>query len=168
MDLLRSYAPATEHKPAAKAKAKAPKARAAKPAHVGEPAPKKVRVAEDSTSKPERRKKRKAGFELDEEVTDLSDLLGTELCEADNEVVQQFREKLDDLKCLNPPLADSGFKNKLTETSTALNQMKADLKAKKRSALRRAQKENDPLYIALDVVEKAVMRVLQLVRCGST
>ena len=186
MALLKSFA-APPEKPSAKAKPKAKPAASVpkqqRPTQATGNA-KRVRVAPDpqayagvpqavsktakveatETKQPKGKKRKADACPFDEELG--SPAFQGELSDADKQILDGFTTKLDECKDLKPPLADSGFKANLQELTTKLNGVKADLKTKKRSACRRALRSEDPLFLALDVVEQSVARLLQLVRCN--
>ena len=74
---------------------------------------------------------------------------GGELQESDLDIVSEFEKRFEVLKVVEPPVADAPFKTHLSASITKLGALKADMKAKRRSAIRRTEKENDPLAISL-------------------
>ena len=87
------------------------------------------------------------------------------LCEADRNTLDHYEAKLASYKDIKPPLADGPFKSHLTDMSQKINAVMNEVKTKKRSAIRRAGKEHDPLYESLDDINTKLANLLHLVKC---
>ena len=88
------------------------------------------------------------------------------LTEQDREVMAAFTARLQCILDVKPPLPDNAFKTYVTDLITQAGALKQDVKNKIRSVSRRAQKENDPLRIALTNMDDVVQRHTQLLKCS--
>ena len=106
---------------------------------------------------------------LDMEVTDPTASFSKKvtLSPADQATLDSFEEKFKELMdCSNCPLPDAGYKSFLLEKQGAISTVLGDIRAKKKSAARRAGKEQDPLYIALGDTQAEIHNLSQLYKCG--
>ena len=105
---------------------------------------------------------------LTADIGDLGDLPmddEEELSGGDKLVIEAFKSKLNALKKLDPPLADGPFKQYLQEVQSTLGGILQEVRTKKRSALRRAGRENDPLYKALHQCSEKTSEFQHVVTC---
>lgn len=91
---------------------------------------------------------------------------GDGLSEADRNTIDHYDAKLKTYKEIKPPLADGPFKGYLTDLSQKITAVSNEVKTKKRSAVRRNGKEEDPLYIALSNTHEKLSNLQQLIKCA--
>ena len=153
-------------KPKASAKPK-PVAAAAHPAPKGNRKAKASKPEEDNPPKRARKAvtaREPAGDQPDEGEGDL-DLDPHDMSAADKTVIKMFEDKMLELAELDPPIGDAAFKSFMQERITALNGLMQELKAKKKSVGRRSNKDTDPLYQSLTVIESNTKKVVHLIKC---
>ena len=113
----------------------------------------------------------KGGLNLDEpdETSDKDKAMdSSNLCEQDEMVLEAYKARLAEFKSIHPPLADAAYKSYLSEVSTKVTLLINDVKTKRRSAMRRALKQQDPLYIALQDVHESATNLQNMLKCFST
>lgn len=102
----------------------------------------------------------------DDVATPFDHDLSGDLQNQDRELVNEFKERFVGLRKLDPPVADGPFKSYLTDVCSQVTTLKGELKTKRRSALRRADKENDPLYIHLGELQVEADEYVHLLKCS--
>ena len=85
---------------------------------------------------------------------------------ADRTVIDEFTARLDDLADLAPPLPEAPFKQYLTERTTALTAFASEVRAKKKSAGRRANSSQDPFMLSLKHLEDRQKDISSFVKCA--
>ncbi len=162
--LIKAFVP-TEKPSNPKAAAK-PKAKSS-PKAVATPKPSATKTAPTRTSAKiavgNVGKRRKVVVEDLGNIMDAD--LSSELQEQDLSLLSDFKERLQTLKKLEPPVADSPFKTYLNDVCQSVTALKGELKTKRRSALRRADKDQDPLYIHLGEVQADADQYLHMLKC---
>ena len=152
--------PSTEPKAKAKAKTQpATKKRAQQPKADGGQQVKRQRIDIGSTAKRPSIDIAVPGA-LDEASTEMDSL-----SQADRALIDGYMTQMKPLKIISPPLADAAYKAALTEQLSSTNSIIADLKKKQRSAMRRAQKTCDPLYIELEKIATTMSTMQHLLKC---
>ena len=112
-------------------------------------------------------KRRKVGEDLNN-AGGLEPPMSSELSEADLQLVTDFKVRLAEAKKLEPPVADGPFKSYLSDTQATLTTLRNELKTKRRSALRRAEKDLDPLYVSLGEMITDADSFSHLIKCFLT
>ena len=166
MSTIKAFVPATERTstapkatakpkstPASKATAKAKGASAAKP----KAAPKTV------FNNPGKR--RKTGDDLSNGIPCHVDGAGSDLSDADLQLVNDYKIRISESKRIEPPVADGPFKSYLSDVHATLTTLKNEMKTKKRSALRRQDKELDPLFLTLSDLINGVESFCHFLKC---
>lgn len=171
MTSLRTFAPADPKKsttaaPKAAPKATAPKASAHASRNRKTQAAASKRTAEVPKVAIGKAKRAKVTDDL-EMCMDAATEEPPEFSEADKDLLDGFVNRFAFAKKLEPPLADAPFKSYIQDRITKLNALKNDVKAKRRSALRRQDKENDPLYIELGKLSDKADTYMHLLKCSS-
>lgn len=165
MSLIKAFVPAEKQPAAPKAKAQA-KARTS-PTTTQVTRPPRTAQKPKSTAKVSignATKRRKTQQEdLSTQVMDAG--VTGDMSEADIELVNDFKHRLSEMKKLDPPLADGPFKSYLTDLCSGVVSLKNEMKTKRRSALRRQDKENDPLYLSLGEVQSDADLHIHLLKC---
>ena len=87
------------------------------------------------------------------------------LSESDRAVLDNFDTKFAALKSLNPPLADGAFKAYLNDIAGTLSGFLNDVRLKKKSAVRRQGKDQDPLHIGLVAFGERVAAFQHVIKC---
>lgn len=87
------------------------------------------------------------------------------MLEADTELVASFDTRFAELKDLDPPVADGPFKTYLNDRVSKLTSLKNEFKTKRRSALRRADKDEDPLAVRLANMTETADTLTHLLKC---
>ena len=88
------------------------------------------------------------------------------LSDADQQTMNVFEEKFKAVTDLSScPVPDTAFKTFLSEKQTAIAAIAGDLKAKKKSASRRALKENDPLHMAITDFQEVMNKFNYILKC---
>lgn len=90
---------------------------------------------------------------------------GGEMMEADKELLSAFVTRFDELKILEPPVADAPFKSYLNDLVGKLTSLKTEFRNKRRSAIRRHEKEQDPLALALADLTVKADALTHLLKC---
>ena len=85
--------------------------------------------------------------------------------EADKELLSAFVTRFDELKILEPPVADAPFKSYLNDLVGKLTSLKTEFRNKRRSAIRRHEKEQDPLALALADLTVKADALTHLLKC---
>ena len=165
MSTLKTFAPADKQpgpKASAKAVAKAvPKAKVAPKASAARlPKVQSVKVNVGNAGK-----RRKIVEDMSSGGGVMDPGMSGELSEPDVQLLDEFKERLQNLKTLDPPTADGPFKSYLNDISSSTATVKADIKTKRRSAMRRADKDLDPLYIALGELLNDADNFTHLLKC---
>ena len=128
-------------------------------------------VAAKRKSKPGKANKSadKGGLNCDEidDGNDKAERDPSSLCEQDEMVLEAYGARLAEFKVIHPPLADAAYKSYLSEVSTKVTLLINDVKTKRRSAMRRALKQQDPLYLALADVNDSALRLQNMLKCSS-
>lgn len=93
-------------------------------------------------------------------------LASGEMLDADKELMSSFDTRFAELKVIDPPVADAAFKSHLTDMVTKLTALKTEMKTKRRSAVRRADKEQDPLAMALAELSTKADALTHLLKCS--
>ena len=91
----------------------------------------------------------------------------TGLSESDRDVLDGFFDKLKLLKTVAPPIADKEFKASLSDQSSSVTQLLAEVRVKKKSAGRRQCGESavPPLVGELQNLEKELKEIHNVFRC---
>ena len=111
------------------------------------------------TSKKDQQQQDDLGYgDLFGEVDELPDL-----SDVDSQLVQGFASKI-----ITPPVAESAFRQCLTDRSAQVSQILTDIKAKKRSAMRRTLKQEDPLYLELSTLAERAEQLQKTLKCFLT
>lgn len=151
--------------PKAKASPKAKAGAGAAPSTASNQSTRKVTIGQASTPAAKRQKNTEEPSFPKVPATSGTGGLDSDMTEADREVVTLFGERLNVLKNINPPVADGPFKTYLTDINSSLATLKGELKAKRRSAVRRTDKERDPLYISLGEMSNDVDSFMHIIKC---
>ena len=124
-------------------------------------------VAAKRKSKP-KKSQDKGGLSLDDFDEADKKIDPSSLTEQDELVLEAYRERLAEFKVIHPPLADAAYKSYLAEVSTKVTLLINDVKTKRRSAMRRALKQQDPLYLALADVNESALNLQNMLKCFLT
>ena len=89
------------------------------------------------------------------------------MSESDRAVLDSFFAKAKNLKSVTPPISDKEFKSSLSDQSTLVTQLLAEVRVKRKSAGRRQCGESSlpPLVTELTNMEKKLKEIHNVFRC---
>eukprot|EP00435_Cladocopium_sp_Y103_P068876 s35_g32.t1 len=110
----------------------------------------------------------KGGLNCDDDESNqkAQPLDSSSLTEQDQSVLECYNARLAEFSVIHPPLADAAYKSYLAEISTKVTLLINDVKTKRRSAMRRALKQQDPLYLALADVNESALKLQNMLKCS--
>ena len=118
----------------------------------------------DSLRGKKRRTEHQTGKESTKPAPAVSVSMSDELCDADKEICDGFRERLSSLRVVNPPLSDPQFKAYINDVLSKCTTFLNDVKTKRRSAQRRSNKD-DMLTANLDMIEDEMQQHVHILKC---
>ena len=133
------------------------------------PVPDPLKVDIGHVKRPRRGKNKQQTNETEMDLSlgvALGNLDSDGLSEADRTTLDHYEAKVKAFKEIKPPLADGPFKGYLTDLSQQITAVSNEVKTKKRSAVRRAGKDEDPLYVELNKIHDKLSNLQQLVKCA--
>lgn len=103
---------------------------------------------------------RRSTLDSNQEATDVAS-------QGDKELLDMFSKRLEELGCLDPPLADGPFKQYLQDKIQELSTYGQEMHLKVKSVGRRQNYAEDPLYLALQKLKDEKAEIQNFVKCNS-